>query len=131
MTEHKSVGRPDYAGLPKSSGSYTRLIELVVNLDKVLPLPWEVIDREDRVRRTLRLAESTIDALVCVDEKLIVNNTVDFHGAFVDTFHRANCRTPLILHANTWRCNYVCHCKYLPVDSLAIINLPSIIIAEQ
>ena len=118
------MGSPDRSGLPNYSGTDARLVEFVVDLDEVLPLAWEVLDREDCVRRTFRLAKSTIDTLAGVDEKLVVNNTVDFHGPFVDTFYRANCRTTLVLHANTWRCDYISHCKYLPVSSLAVTNLP-------
>src|SRR5262249_32495862 len=68
------------------------LEELLVHLDEVLPLVGRLVLGEDRLHRAHRLARTTVDALVGMDEELRV--------ALVDTVDRTYLDAGLVLHVD-------------------------------
>jgi hypothetical protein len=82
-------------------------VKLRVNLDERLPLCWKLVAHKYRVYRTLRFAQTTIDASVWVNKKLVVDYAIHVHRTFVNAVHRANCNARLIFNAYAGLCNYV------------------------
>jgi len=79
-----------------------------VGLDKGNPVVWHIIFREDGVYRALRLAGTTVDALIWVDE----HGELEGAGLWlrlVDALHRAHINTGLILSVDARFGNDVGH----------------------
>jgi len=79
-----------------------------IQLDIVLPVGRNVRINKDCVHRALRLAQSTVDAFVWVDEDLIVG--------FINTIHWTNGHTRLVLHSYARLGNDVGHLSYFSTE---------------
>ena len=80
------------------------LVEVgLVELGVILPLFRHRILREDRAHRADRLAGAAVDALIWMDEVLIVR------VRRVDAVNRADSDSGLVFHADTGFGNYIGH----------------------
>src|SRR5688572_2055559 len=77
------------------------LEELLVQLDEALPLVRSLVLREDRLDRTDRLARAAIDALVGMNEELIL--------ALVDAIDRAHLHAGLVLDVDARLGDHIRH----------------------
>src|SRR5690242_11649317 len=67
------------------AGRVLALEHVPVDLNELLEIPGNVLFREDRRYRTLRLARATVDAFVRMNEELLLPFVDTVDGAHVDT----------------------------------------------
>jgi len=79
--------------------------EIRIDLNKALPLLGDFVFHEDRIHRTLRLAQSAVDTLIRVDVKLI--------SRFMDAVYRADGYAGFIFHPDAGFSDDVRHSKFL------------------
>src|SRR5688572_20328616 len=93
----------DQSRLRLGRGRDARVVleELLVEVDEALPLLGCLVLSEDRLHRTYRLARATIDALIGMNEQLVI--------ALVDAVDRAHLDTRLVLHTDARLSDYVRH----------------------
>lgn len=97
------------------------LEKVCVPCHKIGPLIGEFAFLEDRLKRTLGLASTTVDALFGIDIELqafytgalfqvldLISTTI-FDVWAMNTIDRANLNTSCIALANTWLCNDIRH----------------------
>src|SRR5687768_1785477 len=89
------------------------LEELLVELDEALPLIGRLVFREDRLDRAHGLARAAVDALVGVDEELVL--------AFVDAIDRAYLDAGLVLDADARLGDHIRHWG-LPISLVGLVR---------
>src|SRR5688572_31528820 len=89
------------------------LEELLVELDEALPLIGRLVFREDRLDRAHGLAGAAVDALVGVDEELVL--------AFVDAIDRAYLDAGLVLDVDARLGDHMRHWG-LPISLVGLVR---------
>lgn len=79
----------------------------------MFPNLGQFITRKNGVYGTLRLTKATMDTVIRVNEKLIIDSTILGHRAFPNTIAGAGRNAPLILTPATRLRNHICHYLFL------------------